>query len=604
MTGGVKTFNFISSVKLSSIQGHEIYSELNNTTAKAEIPAGRMVTLYTKIINGNKCFVVKTGDDYETFKNSKVFENFLTWGQLPFEKINDAGYDKPYMTIVSNDISKQIGIGWATHLLIHIPGLDSGGWSRQIVFLTGIGPIWASADGENKTKFNPQYTIAYRISIEKRWSKWFFHQMMNDGHTMVGIIDPNYMCKQRMSYYMPWAHPNNPNGCSDGILIPYTWHDGSYWQDDSAYPDMINNKCFLQVAHSWHQTAMYLRSYVHARGSDDSTRWSKWEQVLTDGRKTIIDRQPAHMDPTTISLAIGDTDTGFNWRQDGELEFVANGKRVFLFGTYGFRSLDNSIFSTTHIEGTGLNGNDGTLYLNWVCKKPVYFKMPDDTHHSLQELFQFASEGKSKLAAALAGKGIPATINDSWDNLMLKINCMDFFIFRVFRRTGSGYSYYEPSPIYLSNFTAWKDDSTQCMVYKFVIDLPYLFGRIDNSICDSCTLSIFFNKRHENNQKIFKLEYIAGNVEDPNIKTYGNNCYAAYTVLGHRLFDTYQIFQPAKSNNTSAIGGTKHSCVFMIHDKSSYHLNLFDLVGVINHMRTELYINRLELRFDKFIKTT
>ena len=59
-------------------------------------------------------------------------------------------------------------------------------------------------------------------------------------------------------------------------------------------------------------------------------------------------------------------------------------------------------------------------------KKPLFFTATDGSSHTLQELFQSASEGKTKVANALTGIGMPTSTTASWpeiaNNIVLSRN--------------------------------------------------------------------------------------------------------------------------------------------------------------------------------------
>ena len=87
-----------------------------------------------------------------------------------------------------------------------------------------------------------------------------------------------------------------------------------------------------------------------------------------------------------ISVPIGDNDTGINWPGDGQLEVWSNNQPVMkISGNY-----------------VGFKDNVG----NWT---------------SLQDLKQSGVDAKNRIAGAVSAKGVPASANDSFDQLAGKI---------------------------------------------------------------------------------------------------------------------------------------------------------------------------------------
>ena len=54
-------------------------------------------------------------------------------------------------------------------------------------------------------------------------------------------------------------------------------------------------------------------------------------------------------------------------------------------------------------------------------KKPVFFTATDGSSHTLQEVFQSASDSKRKVANALTGMGTPTSTTATWDTIVNNI---------------------------------------------------------------------------------------------------------------------------------------------------------------------------------------
>lgn len=88
--------------------------------------------------------------------------------------------------------------------------------------------------------------------------------------------------------------------------------------------------------------------HLQYRGTGNVTLCNNGYNTLVGG-KIIVDRNRYSFDAIpSISLAIGDTDTGFNWAQDGVIVFKSNAKDV---GFWGYT--DGRLYNTYFREPTG-----------------------------------------------------------------------------------------------------------------------------------------------------------------------------------------------------------------------------------------------------------
>lgn len=106
--------------------------------------------------------------------------------------------------------------------------------------------------------------------------------------------------------------------------------------------------------------------HLQYRGTGNVTLCNNGYNTLVGG-KIIVDKNRYSFDAIpSISLAIGDTDTGFNWVSDGVIAFRSNAKDVGFWGytdgrlynTY-FREPTGNVYATTSMM---VNGNGSNLY--------------------------------------------------------------------------------------------------------------------------------------------------------------------------------------------------------------------------------------------------
>lgn len=106
--------------------------------------------------------------------------------------------------------------------------------------------------------------------------------------------------------------------------------------------------------------------HLQYRGTGGVTLCNNGYNTLVGG-KIIVDKNRYSFDANpSISLAIGDTDTGLNWQEDGQINFMSNGKPT---GHWNY--LNGRLYNTYFREPTGngyaatammVNGNGSNLY--------------------------------------------------------------------------------------------------------------------------------------------------------------------------------------------------------------------------------------------------
>ncbi|AVM69696.1 hypothetical protein C3V36_10860 [Lachnospiraceae bacterium oral taxon 500] len=171
------------------------------------------------------------------------------------------------------------------------------------------------------------------------------------------VLDLNTCIEDGMSYYFNSNTLNRPGGTGDGIVTMHAYNKDNYAVTFG-----------VQIAYSWWDNKVAMRSIKN-------TDFAPWKEILTsDNHAFSVDGNGIHM-----------------------------------------KGLDKKVHSR-HIEGD-VPGQDGTLFLNYHNRKPVYFKASDGSDHTLQELFQSASNGKTTIANAITGKGVPTSTTASWQEM-------------------------------------------------------------------------------------------------------------------------------------------------------------------------------------------
>lgn len=90
-----------------------------------------------------------------------------------------------------------------------------------------------------------------------------------------------------------------------------------------------------------------------------------------------------------------------SWWQDSI--FMRSGKNGAFSNWKEVLTSNNAAFS---VDDAGLH-----------MKKPLFFTATDGSSHTLQELFQLASSGKTIIANAITGKGVPTSTTASWQEM-------------------------------------------------------------------------------------------------------------------------------------------------------------------------------------------
>lgn len=214
--------------------------------------------------------------------------------------------------------------------------------------------VIAGMEGQN----HKSWTMKIRTSTGKGWQPWE-NVITSKEKWDRPVSDLNACIEDGVSYYFNTATANRPSAMTDGIVTMHAYNKDNY---------VINFG--VQVAYSWWQHKIAMRSVKNG----DIT---PWKEILTSDNDVFsVDGDGIHM-----------------------------------------KSWEKKVHSR-HIEGAMTHGLDGALFLNYYNRKPVYFKASDGSDHTLQEVFQSASEGKTKVANTLTGMGTPTSTTATWDTIV------------------------------------------------------------------------------------------------------------------------------------------------------------------------------------------
>lgn len=207
-----------------------------------------------------------------------------------------------------------------------------------------------------ENKVDKAWSMKIRTSNGSTWFSWE-NVVTSKEKWDRPVLDLNTCVEDGMSYYFNSNTINRP-AMSDGIVTTHAYNKDNYAVTFG-----------VQIAYSWWDNKVAMRSIKN-------TDFTPWEEILTsDNHAFSVDGNGIHM-----------------------------------------KGWDKKVHSR-HIEGAMTSGLDGALFLNYHNRKPVYFKANDGSDHTLQEVFQSASNGKTTIANAITGKGIPTSTTASWQEM-------------------------------------------------------------------------------------------------------------------------------------------------------------------------------------------
>ena len=270
---------------------------------------------------------------------------------LTAAELNNPNYPEPY--VCSTDKGKEIGLPTSWAYIQYFRHENNDGFGTQLAFKLDR----VNQEGDNAKL----WTMKIRVASGLTWGAWEnVATSIPKGHYPVS--DLNACREDGTHHYFNGATANKPPLHGDGIVSVYAYNAGNNEQQ-SINPHIV------QVAHSWHQDSIFMRS-----GRMDN--FTTWKEVLTSNNAAFsVDDAGLHMK---------------DWQK---------------------------MIHARHIEGAQTTGLDGELFLNYHNGKPVKFKANDGSIHSLQEVFQSASNGKTTIANAITGKGIPTSTTASWQEM-------------------------------------------------------------------------------------------------------------------------------------------------------------------------------------------
>ncbi len=259
----------------------------------------------------------------------------------------------PTPYVCSTDKGKQLGLPTDWAFIQYFRHENNDGFGTQVAYKLDR----ANQEGDN----SKLWTMKIRVATNMAWGAWEnVATSIPKGH--YPVADLNTCEEDGKHYYFNGSTLNKPLAHGDGIVSVYAYNVGSNDQQSI-------NPCVVQVSYSWWQETIFMRRGIHST-------FTEWKELLSSNNSVFS------VTPNSIHMNGGD-------------------KRV----------------EVRHIDGISTHGMDGNLYFNYHNNRPVFFKAYDGSDHTLQELFQSASNGKTLLANAITGKGIPTSTTASWQEM-------------------------------------------------------------------------------------------------------------------------------------------------------------------------------------------
>lgn len=205
------------------------------------------------------------------------------------------------------------------------------------------------------------YTSADRIEINNITNGWSYTRYRTNGRYVdTGLSGTTGgLCGLVGNYEIRPTGSNN-----EGIFVRYS-------QSDYGKLGVVN-KSGQQCSISYFNNAPTSNYPLWTVGAGIRNQYSFDWWYYNQGYKMTLDQEGKlfvnvkGQNSPTISLAIGDNDTGLNWQEDGQINFMSNGKTTGhwnylngrLYNTY-FREPTGNVYNATSMM---VNGNGSNLY--------------------------------------------------------------------------------------------------------------------------------------------------------------------------------------------------------------------------------------------------
>ena len=300
---------------------------------------------------------------------SATYVPIIHGNNLSAAELNSPNYPRNYECTTGYGI--QIGLPTEFAVIKFFANAADKGYGTQLAFsFKGQEYKDSVLNSSFKKSMPTRWKMLFRSAFNGEWSNWETLSDVGDSWTPKSSLkDLNNA--SIMSAFTPYYYSTAANGVIGGPPIATKVNgndDGIIW----GYYNSDRNYGF-QFAQNWNGGGLWTR-HLH------NSIWGGWAQIVTTGSR-IFDRvfvdannEPTNQNGPYISLAIGDSDTGFNRGGNGIFGVVCNGVNTLRFDAqsvivrpeaskvYGSATVRNTVIATLDPSG----GNDGDIWLKYV----------------------------------------------------------------------------------------------------------------------------------------------------------------------------------------------------------------------------------------------
>ena len=285
------------------------------------------------------------------------------------EELNDPKYPKNYE--VNTTLGKEMGLPTEYAAIKYFANPSGNGYSTQLAFSFRAQEFKVEQPTSFKKTMPSGWKMLFRSAYNGEWSDW-----ENISASYDGLTTQSYDLKDlnaisiRQSFTPRYYHTSNQGVQNGPPVAQYISNndDGMLW---GLFND--SKKFGFQFAQNWNGAGLWCRDI-------NTNAFGAWSQILRTGMRTFgsifVDakNEPTNPNGPYISLAIGDSDTGFNRGGNGIFGAVCNGINVIRFDgasaqiypdaskLYTFPSIRNTVISTADPSLC----NDGDIWLKYV----------------------------------------------------------------------------------------------------------------------------------------------------------------------------------------------------------------------------------------------
>lgn len=212
---------------------------------------------------------------------------------------------------------------------------------------------------------SPIYTSSGRMEINSIANDWAYTRYQTNGRYVdIGLSGTTAgLCGLVGNYEIRPTGSNN-----EGIFVRYS--QSSYGK--LGVVNKSGQECSIGYFNNNTAVGADKPVWTVGAGIRNATSFDWWygtsgyRMTLDEYGKLFINRTSNNEGGPSVSLAIGDSDTGLHWQEDGQINFMSNGKTTGhwsylngrLYNTY-FREPTGNVYTTTSMM---VNGNGSNLY--------------------------------------------------------------------------------------------------------------------------------------------------------------------------------------------------------------------------------------------------